>query len=219
MGIEELKRERQRNSQPIKSQKKNALWILVITLILYVLFLKDFNYSYVLFIGVALGYILQRSKFCFGASIRDVILFRKTKLLRAIFIGMVISTIGFGIIQYNNLIENGNILGQIAPVGLHTVVGGILFGIGMSIAGGCISTGFIRIGEGYLLPWITLIGIAIGTSGMILTYKSWGSWVTSSSTTIYLGDYLSMKWLIPVQSIVLIGLIYIMYRFEKNNKK
>ena len=59
-------------------------------------------------------------------------------------IGLIISTIGFSVFQY---ITVGNIKGypindipgQISPVGFNTVVGAILFGIGMVITGGCAS--------------------------------------------------------------------------------
>lgn len=43
---------------------------------------------------------------------------------------------------------------------MNTVVGGIIFGIGMVIAGGCASGMLMRIGEGFEMHLITLVGFS-----------------------------------------------------------
>ena len=99
---------------------------------------------------------MQRSGFCFVASFRDPVMVGSTSLFRAVIIGLMISTVGFGIFQYITISNIPNYLiddipGQIFPVGINTMIGAILFGIGMVIAGGCASGTLIRIGEGHVM--------------------------------------------------------------------
>ena len=52
---------------------------------------------------------------------------------------------------------------NVYPVGLPLIIGGILFGIGMVIAGGCATGTLMRIGEGFLIQFLTLLFFIIGS--------------------------------------------------------
>jgi len=128
-------------------------------------------------VGLALGVILQRSRFCFAGAFRDLFLLRDGRLLRAAITGLLIATPGFTLLMarlvpdpsFGDLPSGAHIL----PVGLHLVVGGILFGIGMVVAGGCVSGTLFRIGEGYVGSLVALGGILAGLS---LAAHSWNWW-------------------------------------------
>src|SRR6185295_12279296 len=64
---------------------------------------------------------------------------------------------------------------HVIPFGLHLVVGGLLFGVGMVVAGGCVSGTLYRIGEGYVASWASLLGILLGLS---LAAHTWNWWYT-----------------------------------------
>ncbi|MGL4798285.1 MAG: YeeE/YedE thiosulfate transporter family protein [Cellulosilyticaceae bacterium] len=162
---------------------------------------------------------MQRAKLCFAAGIRDIILFKKTKVFRALLLGMLIATIGFTFYQYSGTEEIRVISGQVKPVGWHTVIGGMIFGIGMSIAGGCVSTIFIRLGEGYLLPIISLAGVFIGTGIVMSIYQYGDINFIYEKPGIYLADYLDIRYLMLIQIMALASFIYILYRYEKKNYK
>lgn len=220
MSIEELKRQRTMQlKKSKKSQLPYGLVLLAVILLVYRLFLSQLVFGYVLIYGLLIGYILQRSKICFVASIRDVILFRKTKVLRAVLLGMLVATVGFGIKQYETLSLGQELPGQIATVGMHTVIGGFLFGIGMVIAGGCVSGTFTRIGEGYLLQWVTLIGIFIGTALAIASFETWSNWFIEKAPKIYFGDYIPIPKLVILQVIVLGTIILWTYYKEQSRQK
>jgi len=51
---------------------------------------------------------------------------------------------------------------NVTPFGIHTFIGGILFGIGMVLAGGCASGTLMRVGEGFAMQMIALVGLIIG---------------------------------------------------------
>lgn len=128
-------------------------------------------------LGVALGMALQRSRFCFTAAFRDLFQFRSGRTMKGVIVGMAVATAGFGLHMFN-LLPNSS-LGPVAPeahavpLSLALVTGGVLFGIGMVVAGGCVSGSLYRIGEGYVASWTSLGGIL---GGLLLAGYSWNWW-------------------------------------------
>ncbi len=128
-------------------------------------------------IGLAFGVILQRSRLCFAGAFRDLVLSNDGRLMRAIIAGLVVATLGFSLLMarfvpdpsFGSLPPGAHVL----PVGFSTIVGGVLFGIGMVLAGGCISGTLWRMGEGYLNSWVAMLGILVGLSAAAHT---WGWW-------------------------------------------
>lgn len=119
--------------------------------------------SIIWFLGISLGVVLQKSRFCFTASLRDPILTGSTTLTRATFIAFAVATVGFAALQFTALQEGGQVIGNVLPVGLHTAIGAFLFGIGMVIAGGCASGTLMRMGEGFAMQWVSIITFILGS--------------------------------------------------------
>lgn len=221
--IEELKRKRQPNYKRKRSQILYGIILTIPVFIIYIgLSIQNFANGIIWIIGILIGITLQRSRFCFTAGFRDPVLVGSTSLLRAVIIGLIITTIGFGIIQYNflgnNVINNINqIPGQIYPAGIHTAIGALLFGIGMVIAGGCASGTLMRIGEGFLLQIVVFIGFIIGTLFGAHNFKFWNALIISKSPTIYLPNYIRLPYLIIGQVILLIFLYILAHWYHKKN--
>lgn len=127
-------------------------------------------------LGVALGFTLQKARFCFTASMRDPVLTGSTSLTKAVIIAIAVATVGFAAIQFGAVSKGQAIPGNISPAGLNTVVGAFLFGIGMVISGGCASGTLMRIGEGFLVQIITLIFFIIGS---VWGAHDFGWWYTN----------------------------------------
>lgn len=129
------------------------------------------NGAYIWIIGLLLGYVLQRSRFCFTAAMRDPMLTGSTSLTKALIMALTLSSILFAAMQIKATgwnLKNVNfadvkLVGNIAQLGWNTVLGGLLFGIGAVIAGGCASGTLMRMGEGFLQQWIAIIFFIIGT--------------------------------------------------------
>ena len=113
--------------------------------------------------GVALGFTLQRSRFCFTASLRDPILTGSTSLTKAVVIAIATASVGFAAIQFAAASKGTPIPGNISPAGIHTAVGAVMFGIGMVIAGGCASGTLMRVGEGFTMQMLVLVFFIIGS--------------------------------------------------------
>lgn len=123
--------------------------------------------------GLGFGFVLQRSRFCFAAAFRDPILFGDLGVAKAVVLMLGIATLGFSIIQYQAFLRGLTIPGKIYPVGLNTIVGAFIFGIGMVLAGGCVGSTLSRIGEGFLVYSWSLAGLVIGSLLGIGTFDWW----------------------------------------------
>lgn len=221
--IQELKKQRQKNINLKKSQKKYFYIVLFFSLILLLLLSKeDKNIAITWLIAILMGFIMQRSRFCFAASFRDPIMVGSTSLFRAVVLGLIIATLGFGFIQYNE-IQNMEVYileeipGNIEPVGLHTVFGSIIFGIGMVIAGGCVSGALVRVGEGSLMQFISLIGISIGAGLGSYQFRFWDKYIISKSSRIYLPNLIGFFPALFIQLLILIVLYYLAKKYDDKN--
>ncbi|MBT3994459.1 MAG: YeeE/YedE family protein [Chloroflexi bacterium] len=136
------------------------------------------------------GLTLQRARFCFASAFRDLFLFGSGHNMKGIIIGMGIATIGFSAIMHW-IIPNpaaGFLPAEahILPVGLSVVVGGVLFGVGMVIAGGCVSGSLYRMAEGYVASWVAIIGVIIGLGALTLTWTWWWAFSISNEPKVWL---------------------------------
>ena len=125
--------------------------------------------AYIWVIGIGLGYVLQRSRFCFTASLRDPVLTGSTALTKAVIIAFALSSLAFAALQIKatgmNLetLDVAKLPGWIRDVGIHTVLGGFIFGIGAVLAGGCASGTLMRMGEGFAQQWLAFVFFVVGS--------------------------------------------------------
>lgn len=95
--------------------------------------------------GSVVGLLVQRSRFCNTAALRDAILFKSYRNTKALLVAMIILTIGF-----TGFISIGEGKTMNFDVGLNQVAGLFLFGIGMVLAGACTVSTWVKSGEGDL---------------------------------------------------------------------
>ena len=146
--------------------------------------------------SVIAGITLQRSRLCFASSFRDLFLFGSTKTLKSIILGLMTTSFLF-IFVMRSIIQNpaiGSIPSDpyILPFGISTIIGGVLFGIGMVIAGGCVSGSLYRIGEGYIASLFSIIGVITGLSILSLSWDWWWDNLISNEPKIWLPKLLNM---------------------------
>ena len=148
------------------------------------------------FLGMAAGFTLQRSRFCFASAFRDLFLFGSGRIMYGILVGLAVASTGFAIIMhgavpfptFGALPPEAHIL----PVGLTTVLGGLFFGFGMVLSGGCVSGSLYRMAEGYVGSWVAVGGIVIGLGLLSQTWNWWWQFVISSEPKIWLPSRLPL---------------------------
>lgn len=168
--------------------------------------------------GFIFGYILQRSRFCFAAGFRDVFMIRNTAVSRAILLLIMLTSLGFFAVNF----LRGGLLpdnGIIYPLGLHTVAGGLIFGFGMVIAGNCVSGCLMRMGEGYLMQWVTFIGLLLGSALGAWNLSFWGPFSIESSPVVFIPDYLGWPGAIALYVSLIAALYVLALWYEQGSLK
>lgn len=93
--------------------------------------------------GTTVGLLVQRSRYCNVAALRDAMLFKTYRNTKAMLVAMMILTVGF-----TAFITIGAGKPMEFDVGLNTFIGLFLFGIGMVLAGACTVSTWVKAGEG-----------------------------------------------------------------------
>ncbi|MBV1863765.1 MAG: YeeE/YedE family protein [Rhodobacteraceae bacterium] len=111
-----------------------------------------------LLIGVVFGYIVYITNFCTMGSINDIMSFGDYRRLRSWLLGGAVSIIGVAILTSME-VADFTTSQFLAPQfnWLGNIVGGLIFGIGMVYAGGCLSKNLVRTGAGDLRSLVVLI--------------------------------------------------------------
>ena len=168
--------------------------------------------------GLAFGAILQRSRLCFASGFRDIFLMRDASTMRALAVAIGVATIGFWLVMQMMVPEPSfgalPAAAHVIPIGLHLVVGGVAFGFGMVIAGGCVSGTMYRIGEGYVTSWASLAGILAGLYLSTLTWNWWWTNHISDMPVVFLPKWVGYGGAVALTLLALSGIVLLSYWWE-----
>lgn len=155
-------------------------------------------------LGTALGFVLQRGRFCVTGAFRDVWLTRKTRWMTAFLLAIAVQAVGIVALQSAGVL---NLTTQ--PLALLGVTAGsLLFGLGIVLAGGCATGTYYRAGEGLVGSWIALGMYALFAAGMkygiLAPLNDSVRSVTVPATTIH--DSLGVSpWVLVIPFAALVG--------------
>ncbi|MCW9698506.1 MULTISPECIES: YeeE/YedE family protein [unclassified Avibacterium] len=108
-------------------------------------------------IGLILGFLLQRGQFCFVSGFRSLYQQKNLRFCTALLIAISIQSIGIFTLAEFNLIH---IPTSQLPV-LATILGGLCFGVGMTLANCCASGAWFRSAEGAVGSYLALISFTL----------------------------------------------------------
>ena len=112
-------------------------------------------------LAFAFGAVAHRVSFCTMGAVTDVVNFGDWRRMRMWILAIAIAMLGTAALQAYGLIDTGKSIYTAAKVPwLSHVVGGFLFGFGMTLASGCGSKTLIRAGAGNLKSLIVLVFLA-----------------------------------------------------------
>ena len=118
--------------------------------------------------GLIVGALAQRTRMCMVGSIRDLILFKQSKLIIgsiAIFASCLIVNLILGSMTGQSFFKLGFTEQPVAHTdGLWNALGMLLAGYGCVLLGGCPMRQLVLSGEGNSDSAITIIGLAIGAA-------------------------------------------------------
>lgn len=129
-------------------------------------------------LALILGAVANKANFCTMGAVSDWVNMGDKSRLRAWVLAMAIAILGIGILEYLGMVDMTLTASNDTSnppyrtttfVWLRNVVGGLMFGIGMTLASGCGNKTLVRLGEGNMKSMIVLIVMAIAASIMLFT--------------------------------------------------
>jgi uncharacterized membrane protein YedE/YeeE len=152
----------------------NHLWAFGImgflSLITMVTYSMNEYYIYLaayLWFGFVYGMCLQYGRFCFSSAFRDLFAVGVPRMAVGIMIAMVL----FGSVSAFVTVT-GNSTYHAAPYGIHSVIAGFIFGVGMVLTGGCASGSLYKAGEGNATALLVILSISV-TQALFADVGGW----------------------------------------------
>jgi len=172
--------------------------------------------------GALFGILIERGQICFTSAFRDLWISGRATMTKAIIVGMAVSSIATLAVILINGMEP---ITKIAA--LSTLVGGLLFGIGIVMAGGCETGMMYRLMEGQIVFLPVFLGNVIGAGALAYAWDHMGIYDTlvKSGSKINLIDKLGAGGALAATLIVLaLGFAFAAYwqkhyRFKDGFKK
>lgn len=158
---------------------KQWLLLMVLLSVLTWLYLNaDRGVSVVIFIvALAMGATLNGLHFGFSRSFRELLLERKTLAVRAMLVMLALAIILFsGLQQSVQSLEGQTLQGFVRPVGIYSLVGAFVFGLGMQLGIGCTSGTLNRAGQLQVLSLPTLLMMIVGGTFAVWSQELWQDW-------------------------------------------
>jgi uncharacterized membrane protein YedE/YeeE len=150
--------------------------------------------SFSLLIGLALGIVFERGRFCFFCIFRDSIESRKNNGFLSVITALAVGAIGYAIVFGMYLPDTS---GEYLPPGAHIgptswvlAIAALAFGFGMALSGACISGHLYRIGQGSLRAIPALIGALIGFGLGFITWNTLYLRAIQEAPTLWLPHYI-----------------------------
>ncbi len=161
-------------------------------------------------IGLVAGFVMHRSDFCVTAMFRDLFLVNDRFLLRMLVLLVVVSMFAFELARLGGQLTPYP-FPLLGPASLTTLVAGVLFGIGMVLAGGCVVGTLYKLGAGSVVAAVAFVGLLVGSA----LYAEWHPWWSDLARSTMLHSAVTLPQLLGLQPgylilpLALLGLVYL----------
>ena len=173
----------------------------------------DLNILGVIFcIAAILGIVNQRSRFCFVRAFREPFMTGDGEMTKAAVVAFLVCVSGFSLLKFS---EIKDLTAHIAPsAGFPAIIGGFVFGIGMTLAGGCASGSLWRAGEGHVKLWLAVLAFCLSAAGTHVILQVVFEY--SYFKRVFLPDIFN-SWLLSL--LVVFGIMYFWYWMASWNER
>ncbi len=112
--------------------------------------------------GMVFGAVANKTDFCTMGAISDIVFMEDWRRMRAWLLAIAVAILGTQAMQTAGMIDTAKSIYLTPNFGwLGAILGGLLFGFGMTMAGGCGNKTLVRIGGGNLKSVVVLLVIGI----------------------------------------------------------
>ncbi len=148
---------------PNPRERRNQVWAFIVMGFFLLVSVGSFavNELYIylsayLWFGFIYGMCLQYGRFCFSSAFRDLFAVGVPRMV----VGIMIATVLFGLTA-SVVTAAGLSAFHPAPFGVHSVIAGLIFGVGMVFSGGCASGSLYKTGEGNGSAALVVVSISV----------------------------------------------------------
>ncbi|WP_373484580.1 YeeE/YedE family protein [Acetobacterium sp.] len=197
---------------------------LIITIAIFAAFKSNVDQRLPLFLitGLALGYILTRSRYGFAGGFKRIYVTGEGSLSKALLVMFALSMVFAAGIQWSATMMGIDApgLSSVKFLNISILLGGFIFGIGMMLAGGCASGTLSDLGEGAGRAMIALTTFVLGSiPGLMAQDALNNSAIGQIGMKLYLPDVIGYVGAVVVSVLVLVGLYLIVRKYENFRKK
>ncbi len=172
-------------------------------------------------VGFLFGFFLQKGALCGSSAFSEVLLMKDAQKVWGLWIAIVTGMGGFAILDLLGWIT----LNPKPFTWLSMIVGGVIFGVGIVLAGGCVSGSLFKAGIGHINSIVALLSIALGIAaveaGPLAAMNKWmNGHVLSASNggSITLSSLTGLPfWLLALIIIILTLIAGILFRRKKSD--
>lgn len=155
---------------------------LLVTLVALGIDRRYIYFAAYLWFGFAYGMCLQYGRFCMASAIRDLFAVGVPRMA----VGIMIAIVLFSLVSAAVTVS-GKSTFHASPIGMYSVIGGLIFGIGMVFTGGCASGSLYKTGEGSIAALLVVLSLSF-TQVFVVDAGGWfnqlvpASWAQSAAT-------------------------------------
>ncbi|MDH5326070.1 MAG: YeeE/YedE family protein [Gammaproteobacteria bacterium] len=113
-----------------------------------------------LIIAVVMGAVVNKTNFCTMGAVSDMVNMGDKSRLRAWFLAIAVAIVGVIILEYAGMVDTSSMRPPYRTAmfdWLRYILGGVLFGIGMTLGSGCGNKTLVRIGGGNIKSVFVLV--------------------------------------------------------------
>src|SRR5450759_511605 len=129
-------------------------------------------------LGIVFGFVANKANFCTMGAVSDVVNMGHWGRMRMWLLAIAVAVIGANLLHYGGQVDLMKTIYQRPTLPwLSLLVGGALFGVGMTLAAGCVNKNLVRLGAGSVRSLVVLVFTAIAA---YMTLKGlFGQWRAS----------------------------------------
>ncbi len=160
----------------LAAKGKTGIWqpilgaiVFIGSLTIFTIYYRNNNvFTMFAIIGLIMGLILQRSRFCIVRAFREPFMTGEAEAPVGVILSLLITLFGFTVIKYMGVgtstpgAARALAMTWVYPhFWMRALIGGFIFGLGMTIAGGCAVGAMWRTGEGQVKLWFAVLGFML----------------------------------------------------------
>lgn len=166
-----------------------------------------------LVLGLLAGFFMHRSDFCVAGMFRDAFLFNNIGKLAPVFLVFLVSMATFELARLAKLLSPYP-FPLIGSPSAANLIGGLIFGFGMVLAGGCVVGTLYKIGAGSMLSMVAFVGILLGSA---LYAEIHPIWIAFMKDTTFFGGKVTVSQVLNIDpsallTLIIIPLLYVFYK-------